>query len=227
MAGKFDAIFIDFYGTICAGDWAAVADACARIVESLNLPLTPDQLARRWGERFFAVIDQSNDGNFRTLQQCERVSLSETVAQWVSAFDPGPLIESIEAYWRDPELHPEVLDVLAGIDLPICCVSNADAGPLEAAINKHALRFDGVVSSEAVRHYKPHPEIFRRACARLGVTPDRVVHVGDSLHSDIEGAQKLDMTTVWVCRRNRIHDIGTCAADHTIATLAELPALLE
>ena len=226
MSRRFDALLIDFYGTICAGDRTAVAAACERIVDSFHLPVTADQLARRWGEHFFRVIDRSNDGTFRTLHECESLSLRETLAEWVGQIDPGPLVERIEAYWRDPELHAEVRDALAAIDIPVCCVSNADTEPLNAAIWKHRLRFEAVISSEGVRHYKPHPEIFRRACETLGVMPERALHVGDSLHSDIAGAAGLGITTVWVCRQDRIHDIGTCEPDHTIASLAELPALL-
>ena len=96
-----------------------------------------------------------------------------------------------------------------------------------AAIAKLDLRFDRVISSEQARHYKPHPEIFRQACELMKVDPTRVLHVGDSLHSDIEGAAKLGITTAWICREDRIHDIGTCKPDHTITSLSQLPPLID
>ena len=94
------------------------------------------------------------------------------------------------------------------------------------AIEKHGLRFEAVISSEDARCYKPDPGIFRMAIETLGVKPQRVMHVGDSLHSDIAGAAALGIKTTWLRRQGRIHDIGTAKPDCIITTLADLPALL-
>ncbi len=222
----YDALFIDFYGTISAGDRVAVETACARIVTALDLPVTAGELAIIWGERFFAVIDSSNHDAFQTLQQCELDSLRDTLAGFGRDADPVPLVVDIERYWVDPPLHDDAAEFLSRLDLPVCCVSNADTRPLLAAIEKHGLRFDAVISSQAARCYKPDPGIFRMALNALGADPARVMHVGDSLHSDVAGAAKLGLKTTWLRREDRIHDIGTCKPDHTIATLADLPALL-
>jgi HAD superfamily hydrolase (TIGR01509 family) len=43
---------------------------------------------------------------------------------------------------------------------------------------------------------KPHPEIFLRALARLGVEPENALFVGDRLETDVQGAARVGMTTV-------------------------------
>jgi 2-haloacid dehalogenase/putative hydrolase of the HAD superfamily len=222
----FDAVFIDFYGTIAAGDRAAVEFACQRIVAAFALPLTPCQLAVRWGEIFFATIEHANHDGFRTLHECERVSLVETLRPFVGESAPEPYVAPLEAYWRDPPLHDDALPMLSALDLPVCCVSNADTPALAAALERHALRFDALVTSQDVRAYKPEPAIFLRAIEALGVDPTRVLHVGDSLHSDVGGANRLGITSVWIHRDERIHDIGAHPPVHTIRTLADLPKLL-
>ena len=223
---RYEALLIDFYGTICAGDRAAVAAACRNIVETLRLSLTPDELAIRWGKSFFAVVERSNHDAFQLLYDCECISLRETLAELVGEVDPEPFVADLEAYWRSPWLHTDAREALAAVHLPIGCVSNADTAPLMTAIERLGLSFDAVISSEATRCYKPEPEIFRQALEALGVTAERALHVGDSLHSDISGAAGAGITTVWLRRSDRIHDIGRCAPDHTITTLAELPELL-
>ncbi len=223
---RYDALLIDFYGTICAGDRAAVAAACGNIVEILRLSITPDELAIRWGESFFAVVERSNHEAFQSLYDCECTSLRETLAELVGEVDPEPLVAELEAYWRSPELHTDAREALAAVDLPIGCVSNADTAPLMTAIKRLGLSFDAVITSEATRCYKPAPEIFRQALKALSVTAERALHIGDSLHSDISGAAGAGITTVWLRRSDRIHDIGTCGPDHTITTLAKLPELL-
>ena len=37
----FDALFIDFYGTVTSGDRQAVEDTSARVVAELGLPVSP------------------------------------------------------------------------------------------------------------------------------------------------------------------------------------------
>lgn len=225
-ANRFDALFIDFYGTIAAGDHEAVLGACRNIVETLSLPVPAEQLAITWGEEFFRTIDVCNHDGFRTLHQCEMSSLRRTLRQWGHDVEPGPLVEEIEAYWANPDVHADVFDLFRRLDLPVVCVSNADNAPLHSAIERLGLRFDAVITSEDARSYKPDEQIFRRALAAVGVEPARVVHVGDSRYSDVGGAGRLGITTAWLCRDRRIHDVGTAHPDHTISTLAEVPALL-
>jgi 2-haloacid dehalogenase/putative hydrolase of the HAD superfamily len=222
----FDAVLIDFYGTISAGDREAVERACAGIVRRLGLVVSVHDFAVQWGERFFATIDRSNHEAFQTLYECETQSLRETLETYGVQADPALLVGELEAYWSNPPLYPDALDFLAGLDQPVCCVSNADTGPLLTAIGRHGLRFDGVVTSEEVRCYKPQAGIFEEAVRRLGVDPRRCLHIGDSLHSDVGGARKLGITTVWLCRESRIHDIGECQPDYTISSTPEAAAIL-
>lgn len=226
--GRFDAVFVDFYGTVTGGDRLAVERACRKVVEAFGVPLSPSAFAVRWGEVFFATLERRNHADFRTLYECEMESLRRTLAGWTEAdgLDLGPYVQEIEDYWRDPPVHPDAVDFLARCPLPMCCVSNADTIPLLSAIGRHDLRFDAVVSSEASRSYKPDSAIFERAMRALGVDASRVIHVGDSLHSDIRGAQGAGIATAWVCRDDRIHDIGDCKPEYQISTLDEILALL-
>ena len=223
---RFDALFIDFYGTISAGDRDAVEATCRRVVETYHLPMTPAAFAVRWGKQFFDILERSNHDAFQTLYQCELASLTDTLAQFGKKGDPAPFVAVRENYWTNPPLYPDAVEFLQGVNLPICCVSNADTQPLLAAMEKHGLRFDAVVTSEAVRCYKPDPAIFLHALQMVDVPPDSVIHVGDSLHSDVQGATTVGLTSVWLHRENRIHDIGECRANFTINTLNEMSPLL-
>jgi putative hydrolase of the HAD superfamily len=59
-----------------------------------------------------------------------------------------------------------------------------------------AERLDFSVFSSEVGMRKPHPAIFERALAALGVEPQRALFVGDRLYEDVRGAGELGMTTV-------------------------------
>jgi len=56
---------------------------------------------------------------------------------------------------------------------------------------------DAVVCGDEVEHRKPHPEIVRLACARLGVATGQAVMVGDSAN-DVEAARAAGVRVVLV-----------------------------
>ncbi len=47
---------------------------------------------------------------------------------------------------------------------------------------------------------KPAPQIFHAACARLGLPPDAVLHVGDDPELDVAGARAAGLRTAWINR---------------------------
>ncbi len=49
--------------------------------------------------------------------------------------------------------------------------------------------------------HKPHPELFCRAAARLGVAPKNCVYVGDHPTNDIQGAVSADMQAIYLNTR--------------------------
>lgn len=224
---RFDALFIDFYGTVTSGDRQAVEDTCRRVVEDLRLAVSAAEFAVQWGKKFFAAADDRNHGRFRNLFEIECDTLVETLeAHEVRGVDPAPYVDRLVAYWSDPTLHPESVEALGLIDLPVCVVSNADTKDLLSAIEKNKLQFDQVITSQEVCCYKPARAIFERALGAIGLPPERVAHAGDSLHADVSGAAPLGLATVWVCRSGRIYDVGTAEPDYKVSSLMDLREIL-
>lgn len=222
---KPKAIFIDFYGTICGGDRAAVERACENIVESFDLPLTAAEFAIEWGTAFFPLLETCNHNDFRTLHEIEMTSLHGVLSPRVGDFDPAPFVQVLEDYWSSPPAYEDAVEFLDQADVPVCVVSNADTVHLERAIGRLSLRPDAVVSSEHARSYKPDGAIFEKAMSTLGVGAEEVIHIGDSLHSDIDGAGQAGIRSVWIHRDDRIHDVGTATPDHTVRSLTEVAGL--
>ncbi|HUW81538.1 MAG TPA: HAD family hydrolase [Phycisphaerae bacterium] len=219
-------LFLDFYGTITSGDRDTVEAICQRVIEEHDLPLAAGAMGVQWGRRFFALIERSNGKQFRTLLDCQRISLAQTLSHLGLEVPCDGYVEPFRRYMRQPRLQPEVVDALRAIELPICLVSNADHDDLLAAIEHSGLRFDEVVTSQQVRCYKPDPGIFRQALTRTGWSADRVLHAGDSLHSDVAGARAAGVRTVWVRRQRRISDLPRAEPDYTVADLCDLAVLL-
>ena len=128
-------------------------------------------------------------------------------------------------HWRQPPLHEDAREFLARLDLPVCIVSNIDRSDLEAALDHHGLVFDHVVTSDDVRSYKPRPEPFRRAMEHLGVRGDALLHVGDSLSSDVAGPTASGRR--WPGSTARPRDPGEASLWAEVRNLVELADLLE
>ena len=223
---ELDGLFLDMYGTLTTGDRAAVEGVCAALVRDLDLPLPAAEFAVLWGNRFFALLDTLTPERFLTLYEAERESLISTLADFGRQADPDPYIAQLAGYWRDPPLQPETRRFLAEFPRPICIVSNADRVDLELALARHDIRVDRVVTSDDVRSYKPDRRIFDEALGLTGWRRDRVLHVGDSLHSDVLGAARAGLRSAWVNRAHRIHDIGTHPPDYELPDLDALTHLV-
>ena len=112
------------------------------------------------------------------------------------------------------------LDALEASGYRLAIVSNWDstlAGLLEA--HGLAARFSALLISATEQAGKPHPEIFRRACERLGVSGSETVHVGDSVEEDWAAARAAGLSALLLDRDDRHPEIR-----ERIRSLAELPA---
>lgn len=223
--GPLDGIFLDFYGTVAGGDREAVESICQAVIDDHGLDLTGADLARRWGLAYFEAIELCDGAGFHTLVEIERDTLIEAVEPLAGRIDPQPYVDRLSRYLAQPILFDEVHEVLDGPSVPVCIVSNADDDELRAAVDHHGLRFDHVVTSESARCYKPNPKIFRIALERTGWSPERVIHVGDSLHSDVAGAHRAGIRAAWLHRTDRISDIGTDTPEFTWADLRPISDL--
>jgi HAD superfamily hydrolase (TIGR01549 family) len=103
-------------------------------------------------------------------------------------------------------------------------VSNWESRLLQlCASHGIADHFEFAVVSELEGYSKPHPQLYRRALELAGEPPERVVHVGDKLREDVEGASSVGIQAILL---DRAKD-PTLEYQPRIHTLADLPPLLE
>ena len=71
----------------------------------------------------------------------------------------------------------------------------------------HALdlvrHFDFIAASARIGFEKPHPRIFEWALGQADVPPASVIHVGDHLDADVEGARGVGIEGVLIDRSGR------------------------
>jgi 2-haloacid dehalogenase len=107
---------------------------------------------------------------------------------------------------KDWPAFPDSADALAylGRHYRLVIVSNVDRASFGHSNAKLGVTFDAGITAEEAGAYKPAPNHFRVALARLaelGVAQDRVLHVAQSLFHDHVPAKQLGLRTMWVNRR--------------------------
>lgn len=84
--------------------------------------------------------------------------------------------------------------------------------------------FDALVFATPEKGLKPEPYPFECALQELDATPNETVHVGDSLHADVAGANAMGIGSVWIPQTSSANEEIT--PDLTLDTVADLPEAL-
>ncbi|MGC4190174.1 MAG: HAD family hydrolase [Thermomicrobiales bacterium] len=86
--------------------------------------------------------------------------------------------------------------------------------------------FEAVVISGELGFGKPNPEIYHHTLKQLGIEPAEAVMVGDNIRRDVRGSQAVGITGVWIEPTGAATPPDGIQPDITIASLADLPAVL-
>jgi 2-haloacid dehalogenase len=80
-------------------------------------------------------------------------------------------------------------------------LTNCDDDLFAASNRRLGVDFDWIVTAQQVGSYKPDERNFHVMLKRLGLPPERIVHVAQSLYHDHVPAKNLGLATAWVNRR--------------------------
>ncbi len=121
------------------------------------------------------------------------------------------------------DCYADALPALAALAarVPLVSISNGNADLGRIGLRHH---FVHCISAREFGIAKPSAEIFRHACARLGIAPEHVLHVGDDAVLDVRGARAAGLRTAWLNRSAAAwpaDEAGT-PADIEIRELGEL-----
>lgn len=207
------AVFIDFYGTVVYEDGAVIREVTREISETGNKE-TPVNIGAYWWKEFQSAFMSSFGEDFRLQRELELESLKKTIRYFHSSADPEKLSRQMFAYWMAPPIFEESKSFFAASPVPVYVVSNIDRADVIAAIEFHGLKPNGIFTSEDARAYKPRKELFELALRETGLRADQVVHIGDSLSSDVHGADQAGISAIWVNRGGREVPEGVSAVSN-------------
>jgi len=217
----YKALLLDFYGTLVAEDDLVIAALLAEIAALSPVSSDARQIGRDWN--FHALCQSAYGADFQTQRALETASLRLLLERYQVDLNADAMAERLFAHWQAPAVFEDAARFLNASPLPVCVVSNIDTADLRAACAHAGWKFDFMVTSESCRSYKPRPEMFRCALDLMGCHAREAVHVGDSLSSDVKGAQAAGIDVVWVNRTHKPLPNGMAAPACTISRLDAFP----
>lgn len=170
---RFASVTFDLDGTLL-DTVADLAEACARMLAELGEPTRSQEEVHRFVGKGMAVLVE------RCLTR-EAAPSAERLQAGIASFRRHYLTVNGEK----AQIYPGVLEGLQAFraaGVPLGVVTNKPSeftGPL---LERTGLAdfFGVVVGGDSTAFKKPHPEPIRHACAVLGTTPERNLHIGDS-----------------------------------------------
>ncbi len=185
----------------------------------------------------FALHDRAYSPEASAKERCAYYAeLTGRVFERLRIRAPGTAVaEHAEAVWRilgpaSLGVFPDVvetLELLRARALPLAVVSNWQSGLRHFCAELGLGGFiDHVLCSGDLGVEKPDPRIFLDACQRLGVPPERTLHVGDTYVDDYLGASSAGLQVALIDRAGAPGAPGPELGDAcVIRSLTELSAL--
>jgi len=145
------------------------------------------------------------------------------------------LMNRATGYWifEDSDLYEDAIPCIShmkNLGYRIGIVANQAATAVDALTSHQiAPMIDYMGVSALVGVEKPDPEIYQKALLALGTDPNKTLHVGNRLDTDVLPAQGLGMRTAWILRGEAnpnpsSQDLET--PDIVLPSLERLPELI-
>ena len=200
---KYRAIFLDFYGTLVHEDDIPISKITQKIsIHSIQKNTVKD-IDSYWWNEFRQLFENSYGGNFKTQRELETISIKKVLEHFQCEDMDFNIDNELFDYWIKPSIFEDTMTFLTQIKIPICIVSNIDRNDILQAIDHHKMNFTNIITSEDANSYKPRQEIFQMALEVMKALPKQILHIGDSLSSDITGAHNCGIDSFWLNRKNK------------------------
>ena len=215
------AIFVDYTGTIITQSGRDAETLVYRVCKNSDMKDSHAFLKYWWG--MVKEYEESFEGSTyitedeivdRMLARCvEELHLQENLAE---------LHTLCQRYWMYAPLYDDVKEFFERCPYPIYIISNNGEEYIAEAMRVNDISPTGIVTADMVKAYKPHPALFRKALEVSGCTVDEVVHIGDSVTSDANGAKAVGIKPILLDRDGKYGTLDIPVAKSLLEVLEML-----
>jgi len=192
----------------------------------------PDEVVLKELDEVIAEFSSNYEHHFERLLQrlpaeaTRRVNPALIVAAGVAAYH--------DTKFRELAPFPDVLPLLASLKKANVRLGVITHGltvkQAEKLVRLGVVPFldpKAIFISDQIGISKPNPKLYLAALRELGLKPNEVMYVGDSLEHDVAPPKSVEMLTVWA-RRGAKNQAGNpaIAPDHVVEDFGELGKIL-
>lgn len=215
---QFKVLTFDCYGTLI--DWeSGILSTLRPILSRYCKDIDDTQIIKLYDEFERKIQSENEYINYKEV-------LKRVIQKFGNKFEFNPssselncLTDSLGS-WK---AFPDTIQALKELKekYKIVIISNID-DDLFALTEKHLqIKFDWIITAEQVKSYKPSLKNFEYAIEKINVSPDQILHIAQSVYHDIIPTNSLDLSNVWVNRKN-ISKLGKSPADFEVPDLKTL-----
>jgi phosphoglycolate phosphatase len=218
---NMDAVFFDFEGTLVNFQWKLEAAVDETLTELSLSGFSRDLYGENPGYAY--VYNHTIRLSVQKNSPGKETSHRKIIDAIYDRYDKDALTR-----WQ---LYPDttnVLSLLKQSTYKLGVISNVGRTALTAALRKLNIEhfMDVVISRNEMSLLKPDPEGLLTAAQRLGLSPDRILFVGDS-RNDVAAAHAAGMSSCYlVGGEDPPEKLEAFSPNSTISALGQLPGLL-
>lgn len=193
----YEVLSFDCYGTLI--DWENGILATLRPVLSAHrIDLSDDRILELYAEMESRAEEDAYLRYRQVLRQVMR-QLGDRLGFAPSASELDALADSL----RNWKPFPDTVEALKTLKkrFRLAIISNIDDDLFACSAEHLKVEFDWIITAEQTESYKPSLHNFQLAIERIGVAPEKILHIAQSIYHDIIPAKRMGLTAVWVNRR--------------------------
>lgn len=198
-------------------------ESLARRFERIGLE--PQALPLFFSRMLRDAFALETSGVYVPFRQVAEASLRVTISNYGGRASDEH-VQAVLGGFSELEAHPDVREAIELVHLAevrVFALTNGSAETTRRLIEKAGLSdfFEKILSIDAVRHWKPHHEVYAYAVREAGVDASRVALV--AAHAwDTHGAKQAGLKTGWVRREEKEYSPAMSAPDAQGASLTEV-----
>ena len=213
-------IFIDYTGTIIQEKGEDLEKIVLRIWKNSNFK-NPEEIAVSWWNRLKMMEEKSFGDTFLTEDEIVEHLLKLFEEEEGLADNFSELHKLFQRFWMYAPIFEDVEEFFEKCPLPIYVITNNGVCYVQECLKHNGLKAAGIISGELVRAYKPHKELFEYALKVCGCNAEEVIHIGDSIASDVNGALTAGITPI-LLDRNGTSNYRECKVVNKLTEVLEL-----
>lgn len=159
-------------------------------------------------ERLTLLYEQPNihhDVNLWRWRTLQKILLKSGLTKYEAQVGADQAMDII-IHWRNKiNITENTHKILSALNSkwPLIAITNGNANPKILGLHKY---FYDILISGKHGKAKPHTDMFYLAAKKLGIACKYILHVGDNLITDIQGALFANMQTCWIDQYNSLRN---------------------